>query len=472
MAGVVRASKYRHVWGELLKDKYECLRLSSKPTESTQIKGNGKFLAVSWDSAGGSVAVLPLESYGKVSHDIKLVRAHAGAVLDFDFNPFHDNLLATCSEDSTIKVWGIPDGGLTEDLTTELSSLSGHAKKVSFVQFHPTADHVLASASFDQTVRVWDVEANAEVYQVGGHQDNILSLQWNYDGSLLTTTCKDRMLRVIDPRGSVVSHETRCHEGTKSAKACWLGPSNRLFTVGFSKQSERQYALWDMRNFSEPLYQANLDQGSGVILPFFDDATNMLFLAGKGDGNIRYYELVDEHPYIHYLSQYQSTTAARGLCVLPKRTVNVMQCEVVRTLKVCTNTVEHISFRVPRKAETFQEDLFPDCPSFTPALTAEAWFGGANSGPVLMSLRPNSESSSPSHSTASFNPAPRRAPASSPTAASSSASSGSSDVLAEKEKQITSLQEELAALRLQLASKDSQIEQLQKDLETARAPSA
>lgn len=31
-----------------------------------------------------------------------------------------------------------------------------------------------------------------------------------------------------------------------------------------------------------------------------------LYLAGKGDGNIRYYEIVDDAPYIHYLNQFLS----------------------------------------------------------------------------------------------------------------------------------------------------------------------
>ena len=30
---------------------------------------------------------------------------------------------------------------------------------------------------------------------------------------------------------------------------------------------------------------------TGVILPFYDDESSLLYLAGKGDGNIRYYEV-------------------------------------------------------------------------------------------------------------------------------------------------------------------------------------
>lgn len=31
-----------------------------------------------------------------------------------------------------------------------------------------------------------------------------------------------------------------------------------------------------------------------------------VYLAGKGDGNIRYYEVVDQPPYVHFLNQFLS----------------------------------------------------------------------------------------------------------------------------------------------------------------------
>ena len=39
---------------------------------------------------------------------------------------------------------------------------------------------------------------------------------------------------------------------------------------------------------------AMVDSGGGVIMPHFDRATKLLYLAGKGDGNIRIYELTRE----------------------------------------------------------------------------------------------------------------------------------------------------------------------------------
>lgn len=41
---------------------------------------------------------------------------HKGLVLDIAWNPFDDNMIASCSEDCTVKLWHIPDGGLSGNL--------------------------------------------------------------------------------------------------------------------------------------------------------------------------------------------------------------------------------------------------------------------------------------------------------------------------------------------------------------------
>ena len=48
---------------------------------------------------------------------------------------------------------------------------------------------------------VWNVEA-AEPINVfsSTHNDTIFSINWNREGSLFTTTCKDKRVRVLDPR--------------------------------------------------------------------------------------------------------------------------------------------------------------------------------------------------------------------------------------------------------------------------------
>lgn len=328
---------------------------------------------------------------------------HKGAVLDFDFNPFHEHLLASASEDLTIKVWGIPPEGLTTTLTDPLVDLHGHGRKVTLLRFHPTANNVLGSISGDFSVRVWDIEKGVEVCTTQCHDQLIQDLVWDFEGKVWGTTCKDKRVRMGDPRANaVVAEIEEAHQGAKSAKLAFLGATGRLATVGFTKQSQRQLKIWDSRDLSKALTKIDIDQAAGVILPFYDVDTKVLYLCGKGDGNIRYYECVDGKPFVFSLSEYRSTAAAKGSCFLPKRGLNIMSCETARCLKLTSSAgsgvVEPLSFIVPRKSEAFQEDIFPDTFSGLPSLQADDWFAGANARPNLVSLDPYSRGQKPKQS--------------------------------------------------------------------------
>ena len=56
---------------------------------------------------------------------------------------------------------------------------------------------------------------------------------------------------------------------------------NKIFSTGFSRSSDRQYALWDAGNLSKSLCIENIDQGSGVLFPFWDEGTKMVYIVGK-----------------------------------------------------------------------------------------------------------------------------------------------------------------------------------------------
>ena len=95
--------------------------------------------------------------YKRLEADLPLIKGHAGPVVDFDFSPFNDSLLATASEDATIKLWLIPDEGITQDVTECDAELRGHSKKLILSKFHPSADYTMASCALDNTVRIWDI---------------------------------------------------------------------------------------------------------------------------------------------------------------------------------------------------------------------------------------------------------------------------------------------------------------------------
>jgi WD40 repeat protein len=246
----------------------------------------------------------------------------------------------------------------------------------------------LATSSTDFSVKIWDIEKGQSLFDYSGHSDIIQSVAWNYHGSLLGSASKDKKIRVFDPRTSNTALEVEGHAGVKGARITFLGNKDKFFSVGFSKTSERQYSIWDWRKGSSPLTTTNVDTAAGILMPFYDNDTTILFLAGKGDGNIRYYEVVDEEPYIYFLSEYKSGTPQRGMGMLPKIAVDVSKCEVARLFKVAANTVEPISFQVPRKSDIFQDDIYPDTNSPEPVLTAAQWASGKTAEPKKISLAP------------------------------------------------------------------------------------
>ena len=84
-----------------------------------------------------------------------MVTGHKGAVLDLAWCPHNDNVIASASDDCTIKLWQIPDEGLTSNLDVPVADLSGHLKRVTLLVWHPTAMNVLASASKWSEETVW-----------------------------------------------------------------------------------------------------------------------------------------------------------------------------------------------------------------------------------------------------------------------------------------------------------------------------
>nr|XP_060612677.1 coronin-6 isoform X3 [Anolis sagrei ordinatus] len=348
---VVRQSKFRHVFGQPVKadQMYEDIRVSKVTWDSGFCAVNPKFVAIIVESGGGGAfMVLPLHKTGRVDKNIPLVTGHTAPVLDIDWCPHNDNVIASASEDTTVMVWQIPDYIPTRNMTEPVVTLEGHSKRVGILTWHPTARNILLSAGGDNVLILWNVGTGEALLTLDDlHSDLIYNVCWNSNGSLLVTTCKDKRLRIIDPR-------------------------KRLVVA---------------KNFEEPIALQEMDTSNGVLLPFYDPDSSIVYLCGKGDSSIRYFEITDEAPYVHYLSTYSSKEPQRGMGYMPKRGLDVSKCEIARFYKLHERKCEPITMTVPRKSDLFQDDLYPDTPGPEPALEADEWLSGKDAEPVLISLR-------------------------------------------------------------------------------------
>ncbi|KAK2912036.1 hypothetical protein Q8A67_004169 [Cirrhinus molitorella] len=388
---VVRQSKFRHVFGQAVKNDqcYDDIRVSRVTWDSAFCAVNPKFVAIIVEaSGGGAFLVLPLQKTGRIDKAYPTVCGHTGPVLDIDWCPHNDHVIASGSEDCTVMVWQIPENGLTAALSEPVVVLEGHSKRVGIVTWHPTARNVLLSAGCDNLIIIWNVGTGEALINLEDmHPDVIFSVCWSRNGSLICTACKDKKVRVIDPRkGKITAEKDKAHEGARPMRAIFLADGN-IFTTGFSRMSERQLALWNPKNMEEPISVHEMDTSNGVLLPFYDPDTNVVYLCGKGDSSIRYFEITDEAPYVHYLNTFSSKEPQRGMGYMPKRGLDVNKCEIARFYKLHERKCEPIIMTVPRKSDLFQDDLYPDTAGPDPVLEAEEWFEGKNGEPILISLK-------------------------------------------------------------------------------------
>lgn len=72
---------------------------------------------------------------------------------------------------------------------------------------------------------------------------------------------------------------------------------------------------------------------------------------------------------------------------MPKRGINTRENEVARAYRTVNDTlIEPVPFIVPRRAEVFQEDIYPPTVGSKPGLSAADWFAGKDALPPKISL--------------------------------------------------------------------------------------
>ncbi|OMJ69918.1 hypothetical protein SteCoe_32233 [Stentor coeruleus] len=88
-------------------------------------------------------------------------------------------MLATCSEDHSIRIWNL------EDNTLE-AILKGHRRRINSVILTP-CKNFLISCSIDKTIKVWNRHNYTEVFQLLGHDLSVNSIAITNDGNYIVS---------------------------------------------------------------------------------------------------------------------------------------------------------------------------------------------------------------------------------------------------------------------------------------------
>lgn len=390
-----RVSKFRHLKGN---PGHKSTHIENIRNISRQISGecdgfhaNKDRVAVPLSGPGGRIAVLELSRAGKLADGVIPALVHGANVMDFAWDPFNCSRLAVACDDGTIKLWLIKAGGLTEPTNVPDAQWTAHSEKIYFIKFHPVAKDVLASSSYDMTIRIWDLQTQTEKMSLLGHTDTIFCMAWSPCGAFCATVCKDFKIRVYEPRvSSQPVREGKGPAGSRGARIVWALDGNYIVVMGFDKVSERQLSVYKCHALNVPMNTIGLDVSPSILIPFYDEDSSTLFVTGRGDSTLYAFEVSEEAPFLCPLSHHRAASLHQGLSFLPKNCCDVASVEFAKALRLTNNSIEPLSFTVPRiKLDLFQDDLFPVTKvTWEPTMSANEWFSGVQRLPKRISLCP------------------------------------------------------------------------------------
>uniref|UniRef100_A0A3Q3NF78 Coronin n=1 Tax=Mastacembelus armatus TaxID=205130 RepID=A0A3Q3NF78_9TELE len=367
------------------------VRAGSISCQGNHIKANSKLVAFNIEQAGGGMLGLSSVKPGSDGQwAVTQISCHSDLVTDMDFSPFDESLLATCSGDETVKLWRLCDPEQEQPSTPELTLRPGQGR-LELVHFHPTSSGLLAVSTTNSPL-IWDTNRqDGPLAVLEQHSDQLQSMSWKRDGSLLASSCKDKMLRVFDPRAQLTPVQSaKSLQNNKDSRIQWAR-DDLLLTTGFDMMRSREVRLWDSRKLSSSISSVSLGTSSGLLIPLFDEDTGLLILAGMGDTVVDCFEVSSTEPFLSQVSHCLTDTSTRGVAMVPKLSLDVMSCEVMRLLQLTDSCIVPISYQVPRKqsGQEFHDDLYPDTAGTTPAMSAEEWWKGGNKQVEKVSLQPD-----------------------------------------------------------------------------------
>ena len=160
-----------------------------------------------------------------------ILKGHTKRIVKISWSP--DGLmLATPSDDMTIRIWNLQTGNL-------FKNLKGHDCEVGNVAWSPNSK-LLASGSTDRTICIWDINRGNQLKRIYAHRELVRSLSWSPDGNLLASGSDDFSIKIWEAKTTKLLYELRHFDRVTSV----LWSPNSKFLASASDDST--ITIWDI----------------------------------------------------------------------------------------------------------------------------------------------------------------------------------------------------------------------------------
>ena len=115
------------------------------------------------------------------------LQGHRAVITHLAFHPQY-SVLASCSEDASIKLWDFEAGQFEK-------TLKGHTGTINYIAFD-LQGKFLASCSSDLTIKLWDLVQYACVKTLHGHEHSVSSVEFLTTGDYIISASRDKTIKL------------------------------------------------------------------------------------------------------------------------------------------------------------------------------------------------------------------------------------------------------------------------------------
>lgn len=257
-----------------------------KPSESTVTISSSNYDEEKNEIGGfGNASSASSNAIGKI--EIRMKLKHDGEVNRARHMPQNHFVVASRGPNPEIYIWDLSKHASFPDEGTVPSPQGvciGHEKEGYGLGWNPHKEGLLATGSEDKTIRLWDVNQVISAKGTGsgtqiaenrvfrGHTDVVEDCAWSHRNEwILGSVGDDRSIRIWDIRKEDAIHcVTDAHKADINSIS--FNPVNEfLFATG---SADKTVALWDLRNLKSPLeiFSGHTDQVYNVEWAPFNES--------------------------------------------------------------------------------------------------------------------------------------------------------------------------------------------------------
>jgi centriolar protein POC1 len=218
------------------------------------------------------------ESLAERPGENRVFKAHTNAVRSVDFSS-DGQALVTASDDMSIKVWHVPKQRVVATFCGSGTYSDGHSAEVSCAKINKD-NSLIASGGVvpDETVKIWDLQQGKCISTFFHHELTVNSVAWLASGMLISGS-DDKTVKLWDLRAKkLVLQFVDAH--TKPVLDVAFHPNGRHIASSSEDSSVR---IWDLRR-SDLAYSLTAHEAPTPAVAFSPEGD--LFASGSADDQV------------------------------------------------------------------------------------------------------------------------------------------------------------------------------------------